>query len=173
MRFPYLVIVLSLLIFVGCSDDDNPGGAKVADQLLITFSETDLSLQAGNGEYLSIIGDGFSDEVFAASFHLLLSDTSLVTIDTDQTVAGSLFGTDAIVFTRLDGNLLRITATRIQGDSSYEMEGEMASIYLEAEEAGEATVSFVSGTMEIYNEAGILIDMDVVGLEDISVTITQ
>ncbi len=174
VKYAVILLLIPVMMMAGCSDDSSPTSTpSTSDDPSLAFSSTSVTMCSSDETAISLDGDNMPEEVFALSFELQVSDADVITFDASQSEIGSLFGDEAILFTQMEDDVLYATVTRIQSDTTWQTEGTVLTLTLQAQAAGSATLNMLVDALVFYNEAGNEIEVEGINVADVSVTVTN
>ena len=168
---PFLLLLLVAL--VGCDDDDSTSPNTSDQEPGITFSTTTLEITQGNSESFSLQSQHFDGDVFAISFQLLLSDTTVAILNSDQITAGPCFGDDALLFAQRKETAVYVAITRIQGDESFQEDGDLLELEMDGLVNGECNLSIPVDHLVLYDLDGQAVETAEQTTLEISIAVTD
>lgn len=138
---------------------------------IVSFDPANIEISAGNTTQIRLRIDDFTQSIFAASFQIDFDDSKISIADSFVTGFESIFGENVIRFIRVDSSMVRLSITRIQGDSAFSGSGIICGLYLTAISEGVCSLVFRQAESYFYDIEGDIVTIDSLKITPAVITI--
>ncbi len=133
MKYCRLIATILILTIMGCSKKSTE---PTPPNPQLYFAPSTIGIPSGYSGQVRLRIDNFSQLIFAASFRIDFNDSKISVADSLATDIESIFGENSISFIRIDSSVIRLSLTRIQGDSAFCGSGTICGLNLTGIGAG-------------------------------------
>lgn len=164
-----LLAMIALLVF-GCATDDSTTPEDTTPR--ISFDPTSITISAGDSATVSVNVENLPQGIFALTTQIEFNSNS-ISISEESIVTGDYFADGAIIFAHVDDSYLSVGVSSTRGSGVGGGSGTVFELRIRAEWLGTGEMIFTPGATHLYDENADVIELDSIGYENATVTVTN
>jgi hypothetical protein len=168
MKSARLITLLLILISLSCSKKTTEPSQPNPK---LSFDPASTELSTGLSAQVRLRMENFAQPIFAASFQIAYNESKISVADSLVAGLENIFGENAIQFIRVDSSIIRLSITKIQGDTAISGSGIICGFNITGTSAGVCSLAVLTDESYFYDIDGDIVTIDSLAIYPAIITV--